>query len=92
MLLGGPIDRPVVKATRERIVHTLGLMTDAVCARVIVIAFDLATTAFPTRESWSSTSTRLLRGLRLISHWGKWQIQEKGCMGGIPSSSTFPPT
>jgi hypothetical protein len=66
MLLGTHSNELVIKAIRIRLVYTLDLVPQTICARVIVIALDLAATAFLTRESWSSTATLLW--LRLSLH------------------------
>jgi hypothetical protein len=65
MLLGTHSNELVIKVIRIRLVYTLDLVPQTICARVIVIALDLAATAFLTRESWSSTATLLWLRLRL---------------------------
>jgi hypothetical protein len=67
MLLGGHSDGLVIRILRIGFVYTSSLVPRTLCAWVILIALDLAATAFPTGESGSST-TLLWLPLRLSLH------------------------
>jgi hypothetical protein len=68
MPLGGHSDGLVIRILRIGFVYTSSLVPRTLCARVILIALDLAATAFPTGESGSSTTTLLWLPLRLSLH------------------------